>query len=74
MIKILAIESSCDETAARVSRVGVSPQQAITMSGSEYWSLLAHCQMPAPCVQCFTACSIVNHCGRGCLDATSTFT
>ena len=27
------------------------------------WSLLAHCQMPMPSVQCLTAASIVSHCG-----------
>jgi hypothetical protein len=36
------------ETAARISSVGVSPQQAMTTSGSLSWSLLAHCQMPMP--------------------------
>jgi len=36
------------ETAARTSRVGVSPQQAITTSGSDPLSLLAHCHMPMP--------------------------
>ena len=61
-------------TAASVSRVGVSPQQAITMSGSWPWSVLAHCQMPMPWVQCFTACSMVSHWGRGCLEATMQFT
>ena len=35
-------------TAARVSRVGTSPQQAITTSGSEPRSLLAHSQIPSP--------------------------
>ena len=39
------------ETAAKISSVGVSPQQAITTSGSAFWSLLAHCQMPIPSVQ-----------------------
>ena len=35
-------------TAARVSSVGTSPQQAITTSGSPPLSLLAHSQMPMP--------------------------
>ena len=35
-------------TAASVSRVGTSPQQAITTSGSPPLSLLAHSQMPMP--------------------------
>ena len=43
-------------TAARVSSVGTSPQQAITTSGSPPWSLLAHSQMPSPAVQCLIAC------------------
>ena len=45
--------------------MGVSPQQAMTTSGSASWSLLAHCQMPMPSVQCTTASSIVSHCGSG---------
>ena len=49
------------ETAAKISSVGVSPQQPITTSGSASWSLLAHCQMPIPSVQCTTAASIVSH-------------
>ena len=52
--------------------VGVSPQQAMTTSGSAPWSLLAHSQMLTPCVQWRTACSMVSHCGRGCLEATMT--
>ena len=43
-------------TAASVSRVGTSPAQAITTSGSLPPSLLAHSQMPMPAVQCFSAC------------------
>ena len=43
-------------TAASVSSVGTSPQQAITTSGSPPRSLLAHSQMPMPAVQCLTAC------------------
>ncbi len=35
-------------TAARVSSVGVSPQQAMTISGSSPLSVDAHCQMPMP--------------------------
>ena len=61
-------------TAASVSRVGVSPQQAITTSGSHPASLEAQSQMPMPWVQCFTACSMVSHWGRGCLLATITLT
>ena len=61
-------------TAASVSSVGVSPQQAMTMSGSAFWSLEAQPQMPTPWVQCLTACSIVSHWGRGCLEVTSTLT
>ena len=57
------------ETAASVSSVGTSPQQAMTTSGAAPWSLLAHCQMPMPSVQCLTAASIVSHCGAGCLPA-----
>src|SRR5262249_53342761 len=47
-------------TAARVSKVGTSPQQAITTSGSPPRSLLAHSQMPRPAWQCLTASSIVS--------------
>src|SRR5208282_3255490 len=36
------------DTAASVSSVGTSPQQAMTTSGATPWSLLAHCQMPMP--------------------------
>ena len=61
-------------TAASVSRVGVSPQQAMTTSGSSPWSLEAQCQIPMPWVQCFTAWSMVSHWGRGCLLATMTLT
>ena len=61
-------------TAASVSRVGVSPQQAMTTSGSSPWSLEAQSQIPMPWVQCFTAWSMVSHWGRGCLLATMTFT
>ena len=62
------------ETAASVSSVGTSPQQAMTTSGAASWSLLAHGQMPMPAVQCLTAASIVSHCGAGCLPATTTLT
>ena len=62
------------ETAASVSSVGTSPQQAMTTSGSPPWSLLAHGQMPMPSVQCLTAASIVSHCGAGCLPAITTLT
>src|SRR5271166_3621264 len=34
------------ETAASVSSVGTSPQQAMTTSGARPWSLLAHGQIP----------------------------
>ena len=34
------------ETAASVSSVGTSPQQAMTTSGARSWSLLAHGQIP----------------------------
>ena len=61
-------------TAASVSSVGTSPQQAITTSGSPPRSLLAHSQMPMPAVQCLIASSIVSHCGAGCLPATMTLT
>jgi hypothetical protein len=42
-------------TAARVSSVGTSPQQAMTTSGSPPRSLLAHSQIPIPAVQCLMA-------------------
>ena len=61
-------------TAAIVSRVGVSPQHAIIISGSHPSSLLAHFHILMPSVQCLTASSILNHCGLGCLEATITFT
>ena len=61
-------------TAASVSSVGTSPQQAITTSGSLPLSLLAQSQMPMPAVQCLIAWSIVSHCGAGCLPATTTLT
>ena len=53
-------------TAANVSSVGTSPQQAMTTSGSLPRSLLAHSQIPNPASQCFIASSIVSHCGAGC--------
>ena len=61
-------------TAARVSSVGTSPQQAMTTSGSLPWSLLAQSQMPMPAVQCLIAWSIVSHCGANCLPATTRLT
>ena len=61
-------------TAAMISSVGVSPQQAITTSGSSPQSLLAHSQIPIPCVQCLTACSMVSHWQLGCLEATIALT
>src|SRR5262245_41033766 len=63
-----------NSTAANVSSVGTSPQQAMTTSGSEPLSLEAHSQIPMPAVQCLTAWSIVSHCGAGCLPATTTLT
>lgn len=33
----------------------------MTTSGATAWSLLAHCQMPMPSLQCLTAASIVSH-------------
>jgi len=62
------------ETAASVSRVGTSPQQAMTTSGTTPWSLLAHCQMPMPWMQWLTAASIVSQTGAGCLPAITTLT
>ena len=61
-------------TAASVSSVGTSPQQAITTSGSLPRSLLAHSQMPMPAVQCLIACSMLSHWCSGCLPATITLT
>jgi hypothetical protein len=55
-------------TAARVSRVGTSPAQAITTSGSPP-SLLAQGQMPAPAVQWRAADSMSSHCHSDCLPA-----
>src|SRR5262249_4164386 len=63
-----------NSTAARVSSVGTSPQQASTTSGSPPLSLLAHSQMPRPRVQCLMAWSMVSHCGAGCLPATTRLT
>jgi hypothetical protein len=61
-------------TAASVSSVGTSPQQAMTTSGSPPSSLLAHSQMPSPAVQCLIASSMSSHCSSGCLPATMTLT
>ena len=61
-------------TAARVSSVGMSPQQAITTSGSPGESLLAHSQIPAPRVQWMIASFIGSQSGCGCLPATMTLT
>src|ERR1039457_1073303 len=52
------------ETAASVSSVGTSPQQAMTTSGATPWSLLAHCQMPMPSV---VATAGHDHVGRNAL-------
>ncbi len=54
--------------------VGMSPQQAITTSGSPGASLLAHSQIPAPRVQWMMAWSIGSQSCWGCLPATMTFT
>ena len=48
--------------AASDSAVGTSPQQAMTTSGSEPWSLLAKRQMPMPLAQWTTASSMVANC------------
>src|ERR1035437_5168048 len=56
-------------TAASASRVGTSPAQAITTSGSPPSSLLAHFQMPIPAVQCLIAASMSSHWGSGCFLA-----
>ena len=61
------------DTAAIVSRVGVSPQHAITISGSDSGKVLAKFQIPIPFLQCSIASFTLNHCGLGCLDATITF-
>ena len=61
-------------TAASVSSVGMSPQQAITTSGLPSASLLAHSQMPRPRVQCRMASGIFSQFSDGCLPATMTFT
>src|SRR5678815_5938028 len=55
-----------NDTAANVSIVGTSPQQAITTSGSLFLSLLAHSQIPIPAVQWVIASSISSHCGADC--------
>ena len=60
------------DAAASVSRVGTSPQQASTASGSSPSSVLAHPQMPSPRVQWAMASSMVSHWGAGCLPATTT--
>ena len=52
----------------------MSPQQAITTSGSPSWSLLAQSHMPMPRVQWRMAWSIVSQSGDGCLPATMRFT
>src|SRR5215831_12253215 len=59
-------------TAASVSSVGTSPAHAITTSGSDPRSLLAHAQMPIPAAQCLIASSMESHCGCGCFPATIT--
>ena len=58
--------------AASVSRVGTSPQQASTTSGSLPSSLLAQSQMPRPRRVCWIASVIVSQFGDGCLPATTT--
>ena len=66
--------SRSSETAASVSTVGTSPQQAITTSGAPSVSVDAHSQIPAPRVQWMTASSMHSHCHSGCLPATMTLT
>jgi len=61
------------DTAANISSVGVSPQQAMTTSGSAPWSLLAHCQMPIPPCNAFRRFH-VQPLGQRCFPATTTFT
>src|SRR6185437_13360146 len=63
-----------NETAARISKVGTSPAQASTASGSPPSSLLAHFHTPIPAAQCLTAASISSHCSSGCFPATIMFT
>ena len=60
-------------TAASVSRVGTSPQQAMTTSGSQPLSLQAHSQMPSPrgAVLDRLVQGEPLH-GAGCLPATTT--
>ena len=54
--------------------VGMSPQLAMTTSGSAPWSLLAQSQMPMPLVQCSIAASMSRYCRCDCLSATMTLT
>ena len=61
-------------TAASVSRVGMSPAQAMTTSGSPSSSLLANSQIPIPRVQWRTASSMDSQFSEGCFPATMTFT
>ena len=58
-------------TAATFSNVGASPIDTSTMSVS-FLSLLANSHLLIPLAQCSFACSIVNHCGLICLEATIT--
>ena len=61
-------------TAANVSSVGMSPQQAMTTSGSPPRSFEAHSQIPIPAVQCLIAASMSRYWSAGCLPATMMFT
>jgi len=60
------------ETAASVSSVGNVATAGHDHVRCNALSLLAHCQMPMPSVQCLTAASIVSHCGRRVLAAITT--
>ena len=56
------------------SKLGMSPQLAITRSGSAPWSLLAQSQMPMPLAQWRVAASASRYCRCFCLSETITFT
>ncbi len=67
------VRSNC--AAARVSRVGTSPAQARTTSGSRVPSSVpAQSQTPRPRAQWTRASSIVSQSKQGCLPATITLT
>ncbi len=61
-------------TAAMVSRVGTSPQHAMTTSGTDPASFEAKSQTPSPRVQCTMASSGESQSCWGCLPATMTLT